>query len=326
MKKLARRRFLRVAAGAAALPVVSRIAWAQAYPTRPVRLLVGFAAGGTADIIARFMAQWLSMRLDQQFIVENRAGAASNIAVEALVRASPDGYTLLVGSGSIAINAALYNKLNFNIIRDTVPIAGIARVPNVMAIHPSIPARTVPEFIAHAKSNPGKINHASAGVGTPGHLAGELFKAMTGIQFIHVPYRGNAPALADLLAGQVQVGFDGMPSSIEYIKAGKLYALAVTTATRSEAEPGIPTVSEFVPGYETSTFYGVIAPKNTPADIVDTLNRAINAALVDPAMRTRLTGLGGMMLPGSPGDFGRLIADETEKWGKVIQTANIKPE
>ena len=288
--------------------------------------IVGFAAGGAPDILARLMGQWLSERLGQPFVIENRPGAGSNIATEAVVRAPPDGYTLLLVSPANAINATLYDKLNFNFIRDIAPVAGIIREPHVMVVNPSVPAKTVPEFIAYAKANPGKLNMASAGNGTAAHVAGELFKMMTGVDMVHVPYRGAAPALTDLLGGQVQVMFAAMPASIEYIRAGKLRALAVTTATRSEALPDIPTVGEFVPGYEASAWFGVGAPKNTPAEIIDKLNKEINAALADPKIKARLADLGGTVLPGSPADFGKLIADETEKWGKVIRAANIKPE
>ena len=277
------------------------------------------------DIVARLIGQWLSERLGQPFIIENRPGAGSNIATEAVVRAPPDGYTLLLVGPPNAINATLYDKLNFNFIRDIAPVASIVRVPNVMVVNPSVPAKTVPEFIAYAKANPGKINMASAGIGSSAHVAGELFKMMTGVDMVHVPYRGAAPALTDLLGGQVQVCSPRMPASIEYIKAGKLRALAVTTATRSEALPDVPTVGEFVPGYEASSWYGVGAPKNTPAEIVDKLNKEINAALADPKIKARLADLGGTALAGSPADFGKLIADETEKWGKVIRAANIKP-
>jgi tripartite-type tricarboxylate transporter receptor subunit TctC len=324
--KFPRRKFLHLAAGAAALPAVSRVAWAQSYPTRPVRIVVAFAAGGTTDIVARVIGQWLSERLRQQFIVENRPGGSGNIGTEAVVRAPPDGYTLLAVAPANATNAALFDKLNFDFIRDIVPIAGVIRVPGVMEVNPSVPARTVPEFIAYAKANPGKINMASAGSGTPQHVGGELFKLMTGVEMTHVPYRGNAPALTDLLGGQVQVMFDTMPNSIEYIKAGKLRPLAVTTATRWEGLPDIPTVGDFVPGYEASGWYGLAAPKNTPPDVVDKLNNEVNAALVDPKMKARLADMGGTVLGGSPGDFGKLIANETEKWGKVIRTANIKAE
>src|SRR5262245_54133603 len=324
--KLARRQFLHLAAGAAVLPAVSRIAWAQAYPARPVRLIVGFAAGGVADIHARLMGQWLSDRLGQPFVVENRTGAASNIATEAVVKSPPDGYTLLLASSTNAINATLYNKLNFSFIRDIAPVATICRTTFVMVVHPSIPAKTVPEFIAYAKANPGKINMASAGTGGAGHVFGELFKMMTGINTLHVPYRGAAPALADLLAGQVQAYFVPTPASIEYIRAGKVRALAVTTATRSEALPDIPAIGQFVPGYEASGWSGFGSPKTSPTEIIDKLNREINTALADPKIKAQLADLGSPALAGLPADFGRLIADDTDKWGKVIRAANIKPE
>jgi tripartite-type tricarboxylate transporter receptor subunit TctC len=321
-----RRQFLHLAAGAGAVPAVSRNAWAQAYPARPVRIIVGYPSGGSNDILARLMAQWLSERTGQQFVIENRPGAGSNIATEAVVRADPDGYTLLMVSAANMSNAALYDKLSYNFIRDIAPVAGVMRVPLVMEVNPSIPAKTVPEFIAYAKANPGKINFASGGIGTSIHLSGELFKMMTGIDMQHVPYRGNGPALTDLLGGQVQIMFDTMPAAIGYVRADKLRALAVTTAMRSEALPDVPTVGEYVPGYEASSLYGVAAPGNTPAEIVDKLNREINAALADPAMKTRLADLGGIVLAGSPADFGRLIAVETDKWAKVIRTGNIKPQ
>jgi tripartite-type tricarboxylate transporter receptor subunit TctC len=323
---LPRRRFLHLAAGAAALPAVSRMAWAQAYPTRPVRIIVGFAPGGTADIVARLIAQWLSERLGQPFVVENRTGAATNIATEAVVRAPADGYTLLFVTTSNAINATLYEKLNFNFMRDIAPVAGVTRVPNVFVVNPSVPATTVPEFIAYAKANAGKLSMASGGIGSTGHVSGELFKMMTGLNIEHVPYRGGAPALTDLLAGQVQVYFSPMPAAIEYIRAGKLRALAVTTAARSEALAEIPTLGEFVPGYEASAWEGIGAPKNTSAEIVEKLNTEVNAALGDPKMKARLADLGGTPLVGSPADFGKLIADETEKWAKVIKFAGIKSE
>ena len=321
-----RRQFLHLAAGAGAVPAVSRNAWAQAYPARPVRIIVGYPSGGSNDILARLMAQWLSERMGQQFVIENRPGAGSNIATEAVVRADPDGYTLLMVSAANMSNAALYDKLSYNFIRDIAPVAGVMRVPLVMEVNPSIPAKTVPEFIAYAKANPGKINFASGGIGTSIHLSGELFKMMTGIEMQHVPYRGNGPALTDLLGGQVQIMFDTMPAAIGYVRAGQLRALAVTTAMRSEALPNIPTVGEYVPGYEASSLYGVAAPSNTPAEIVDKLNREINAALADPAMKTRLADLGGIVLAGSPADFGKLIAVETDKWATVIRTGNIKPQ
>jgi tripartite-type tricarboxylate transporter receptor subunit TctC len=324
--KLPRRQFLHLTAGAAALSAVSHFAWAQAYPTRPVRLVVGFPPGGGTDITARLIGQWLSERLGQQFVIENRPGAGSNLATEGVARAAADGYTLLLVSAAHAINATLYDRLNYNFLRDFAPVAGIIRVPNVMEVNPSLPPKSVSEFIAYAKANPGKVNYASGGNGTAQHLSGELFKMMTGVVMVHVPYRGDAPALTDLIGGQVQVMFGSIPPSVEHIRAGKLRALAVTTATRSEALPDIPTVSDFVPGYEASAWYGIGAPRNTPAEIVDKLNKEINAALSDPKIKARLADLGGTVLSGSPADFGKLIADETEKWGKVIRAANIKPE
>jgi tripartite-type tricarboxylate transporter receptor subunit TctC len=324
--KLPRRTFLHLAAGAAALPAVSRIAWAQAYPTRPVRIIVGFPAGGGVDIIARLMGQWLSERLGQPFLIENRPGAGSNIATEVVVRAPADGYTLLLVHASNAINATLYDKLNFNFIRDIAPVAGIIVVPNVMVVNPSVPAKTVPEFIAYAKANPGKINIASGGIGGPSHVSAELFKMMTGTDMLLVSYRGMAPAVTDLLAGQVQLMFNSLPASIEYIKAGTLRALAVTTATRSETLPSIPTMREFVPGYESPTWYGVGVPKNTPAEIVDKLNKEVNAALADPKMKARLADLGGEALPGSSVAFGKFIAEETEKWAKVVKFSGAKAD
>jgi tripartite-type tricarboxylate transporter receptor subunit TctC len=324
--KLPRRKFLYLASSIAALPTLSRAAKAQGYPTRPVHLIVGFAPGGGNDITARLMGQWLSDQLGQPFIIENRPGAGTNIATEAVVNAAPDGYTLLFVAPSAAINATLYEKLNFNFIRDLAPIAGIMRIPNVMVVNPSVPAHTVPEFIAYAKANPGKVNVASPGVGTSVHLSGELFKMMTGVDMVHVAYKGSAPSLTDLIGGQVQVSFATMPASIEFIRAGKLRALAVTTATRSPALPEVPTVGEFVPGYEVSTWYGICARMGTPAEVIDKINKEINAGLADPTMKARLADLGGVTIAGSPGDFGKLIADETEKWGKVIRGANIKPD
>jgi tripartite-type tricarboxylate transporter receptor subunit TctC len=323
--KLLRRQFLHLAASAAALPAVSRFAWAQTYPSRPVHIIVGFAPGGGNDIVARLMGQWLSERLGQQFVIENRPGAGTNIATEAVVRAPPDGYTLLLVNASAAINATLYANLNFNFIRDIAPVASITREPNVMVVNPSFPAKTVPEFIAYAKANPGKITMASSGNGSSTHVAGELFKMMTGIDMVHVPYRGTGPAITDLLGGQVQVMFPPAASPIAFIRSGKLRALGVTTSTRSEALPDIPTIGDFVPGYEASAWYGVGAPKNTPAEIVEKLNKEINAGLADPKMKARLADLGGTVLLGSPADFGKLIADETEKWAKVIKFAAIKP-
>jgi tripartite-type tricarboxylate transporter receptor subunit TctC len=324
--KLPRRQFLHLAAGAAALSAVSRIARAQTYPSRPVRIIIGFAAGGVVEIVARLIGQSLSERLGQPFIIESRPGAASNIATEAVVRAPPDGYTLLLVTAANAINATSYEKLNFNFLRDIAPIASIIRLPFVMVVNPSVPAKTVPEFIAYAKANPGKLTMASGGIGATTHLAGELFKVMTGVDMVHVPYRGLAASLTDLLGGQVQVTFASVPSSIAYIKAGKLRALAITTATRWDILPDIPTVAEFVPGYEASIWFGVGAPKATPAEIVNKLNKEINAGLDDPKLKARLIDLGGTLLAGSPADFDKFIADETEKWGKVVKFVGIKAD
>src|SRR6516164_2109945 len=324
--KLPRRRFLHLAAGVAALPVVSRIAWAQTYPSRPVKIIVPFAPAGSTDIVARLMGQWLSERLGQQFVVENRPGAGTNIGTEAVVTAPADGYTLLLAGPANVISMTLYDKLNFNFTRDIAPIASIMRFPFVMEVHPSVPAKTVPEFMAYAKATPGKLNMASAGTGSATHLTGELFKMMTGLNILHVPYRGAGPALIDLIGGQVQVAFDPMPSSIGYVKAGQLRPLAVTTATRSEALPELPSVGDAVAGYEASTWYGVGAPKNTPAEIIDKLNKEINAGLADPRLKTRLTELGGMMLTGSSADFGTFISDETQKWAKVVKFSGAKAD
>jgi tripartite-type tricarboxylate transporter receptor subunit TctC len=324
--KLPRRAFFHLATGIAALPAAMRFAWAQSYPSRPVHWIVGFTPAGGNDIVARLMGQWLSERFGQPFVIENRPGAGTNIATEAVVNAPPDGYTLLLANLANAINATLYEKLNFNFIRDIVAIAGISQAPLVMAVHPSAPARTVPEFIAYAKARPGGINMGSAGIGSAGHLAGELFKMMTGVNLVHVPYRGNAPALTDLIAGQVELVFPSAASSIEYIRTGKLRGLAVTGATRSNALPELPTVAESISGYEASSLYGIGAPRNTPAEIVDKLNKEVNAALADPKMKARLADLGSVALPGSPVEFGKLIADETEKWAKVIKFAGIKPQ
>ena len=323
---LPRRRFLRLAAGAAALPGVSRLAWAQSYPTRPVRLIVGFAAGGASDILARLLGQWLSERLGQQFVIENRPGAGTNIATEAVARAPPDGYTLLFVSVSNVINATLYDRLTFNFIRDIAPVAGIVRQPALMMVNPSVPAKTVPEFISYAKANPSRVNYASIGIGSSNHVAGELFKMMTGIDMVHVPYRGGAPALSDLIAGQVQVMFIGPVGSMQYVRDGTLRVLAVTTTTRAEALPDIPTVADFVPGFEASSWFGIGAPRNTPPEIANKLNEEINAGLAGPQIKARLAELGGTVLAGSPADFGQLVVDETEKWGKVIRAANVKPE
>jgi tripartite-type tricarboxylate transporter receptor subunit TctC len=324
--KLPRRQFLHLAAGAAALPTVSRMAFAQAYPSRPVRIVAGFAPGGSVDIVARLIGQWLTERLSQTVIIENRPGGTSNVATEGVVKAQADGHTLLLVSSANFINATLYDKLGFDFIRDIAPVANLVRIPNVVEVNPSVPVKTIPELIAYAKANPGKINMGTGGTGTSQHVSGELFKMMTGINLVHVPYRGSAPMLTDLLGGQVQVAFDNMPSSIEHIRVGKLRALAVTTSTRSEALPDVPTVNSFVPGYEASAYFGVGAPKNTPPEIVDKLNREINAGLADPRMKARLADLGGTVVAGSPADFGKLIFDETEKWAKVVRFSGAKPE
>jgi tripartite-type tricarboxylate transporter receptor subunit TctC len=323
--KLPRRNFLHLAAGAAALPAVARFASAQAYPTRPVRLVVGYAPGGAGDISMRLLGQWLSERFGQQFIVENRTGAGTNIATESVVRAAADGYTLLMSSAANAINATLYDRLNFNFIRDTTPISGILRVPHVIVVHPSFSAKTLPEFIAYAKANPGKLTWASPGVGTAGHVCGELFKMMASLNMVHVPYRGGGPAMADLLSGQLQVYIGAMTSSLEYVKANRLRALAVSTTTRSEALPEVARVSDFVPGFETSDWGGISGPKGTPAEIIRKLNEEINAGLADPKVKARLADLGGTPLTGSPTDFEALIAAETEKWAEVVKFAGIKP-
>jgi len=324
--KLPRRTFLHLTVGTAAMPAVSRLAWPQAYPARPVRLLIGFSAGGLGDIVARLMGQWLSERLGQQFIVENRTGAASNVAADALVRSAPDGYTLLMSSTVNAINATVYDNLGFNFIRDTTPIASIIGTPLVMMVHPSFPAKTVPDFIAHAKVNPGKLNYGSAGSGSLSHVVTELLKMTTGMKLVHVSYRGgDAPAITDLLGGHLHVYFGTLPASIEYVTAGNLRALAVTSATRSPALPDIPALGEFLPGFEASVLWtGLNAPANTPAEIVERLNREINAGLADPQLNARLAGLGATALPGSPADYAKLVVDETEKWGKVVRAANIK--
>src|SRR4029079_5866130 len=321
---LTRRRVLHLAAGAAALPFVSGPTRAQAYPSRPVRIVVGFPPGGPTDTAARPMGQWLSERLGQQFVIENPPGAGSNLGTEAVVRAAPDGYTLLLAYSSNAINATLYDRLNFNFIRDIAPVASISRETTVMVVNPSFPAKTVPEFVAYAKANPGKINFASGGSGTPPHVVGELFKMMADVDLIHVPYRGGAPAVTDLLGGQVQVMFASPSISIEHVRAGKLRALAVTTATRLVALPDVPTVGDFLSGFEASVWLGIGAPKNTSAENIDKPQKAINAGLADPKIRARFADVGSTVLPGSPGDFGKLIAEDTAKWAKVIRTANIK--
>ena len=324
--KLPRRQVLHLAAGAAALPAVSRLAWAQAYPTRPVRLIVPFGPAGASDITARLIGQWLSERLGQQFVIENRPGAGGNIGTEAVVRAAPDGYTLLYVTTANAVSATLYDKLNFNFIRDIAPVAPIVRFPYIMVVNPSVPAKTLPEFIAYAKANPGKINMASVGIGSTPHVNGELFKVMTGTNMVHVPYRSAAAVMTDLLSGQVQLYFGTTASSLEYVRTGKLRALAVTIERRLDALPDIPTVGDFVPGYEATNWYGIGAPRNTPVEVIEKLNKETNAGLADPKIKARIADLGGSVLTGSPADFGRLIADETEKWGKVVKFVGIKAD
>jgi tripartite-type tricarboxylate transporter receptor subunit TctC len=324
--KHARRRFLRLAAGSAALPAVARFAFAQTYPSRPVRLIVPFGPGGGTDIVARLIGQWLSERLGQQFVIENRPGAGGNLGTEAVVRAVPDGYTLALIGAPSAINATLYDKLPFNFIRDVAPVAIIVRFPNVMVVNPSVPAKTVPEFIAYARANPDKLNMASPGNGSTPHVAGELFKMMSGVNMVHVPYRSVAAGMTDMLSGQVQVTFGTTASTLEYIRAGTLRALAVTTAARADALPELPAIAEFVPGYEASAWFGAGAPRNTPPDIVNKLNNDINACLADPKLKARIADLGGIAITGSPADFGKLIAAETEKWAKVVKFSGAKAE
>jgi tripartite-type tricarboxylate transporter receptor subunit TctC len=324
--KLARRTLLRLAAGAVASPTISRIASAQTYPARPVHLIVGFAAGGPQDIVMRLMAQWLSERLGQSFIVENRTGAGGNVGAEAVAHAPADGYTLLSVSSPNAINATLYDNLNFNFLRDIAPVGGVIRTPLILEVNLAFPVATVPEFIAYAKANPGKISYASGGVGTPQHVSAELFKMMTGVNMVHVPYRGAAPALVDLMAGQVQVMFDTTPASMPLIRSGRTRPLAVTTATRAAVLPDLPTVADFVPGFEATSWFGIGAPTNTPAQIVTALNREINAGIADPAIKARLLDLGGTLLTGSPADFGDLFVAETAKWSKVIKFADMRAE
>ncbi|MBR1121030.1 tripartite tricarboxylate transporter substrate binding protein [Bradyrhizobium lablabi] len=322
--KLHRRQFLRLAAGTATLPIASGIAHAQAYPSRPVRIVIGYTPGGSADLTARLMGQWLSERLGQSFVVENRPGGGTNIATESVVRAPPDGYTLLLAAPANAINATLYDKLNFDFLRDMDPVAGLIRFPNVVVVHPSLPINSIPELIAYAKANPGKLNMASSGNGSTIHMSGELFKMLTGINMVHVPYRGGAPALTDLLAGQVQVMFDNLPTCAEHVKSGKLRGLAVTSTTRSDVLPDLPTLADFLPGYEASAWYGVTAPKGTPPEIIARLNSTINEILADPKAKARFTELGALLLPGSPTDFFKLLSNETEKWGKVVKFAGAK--
>jgi tripartite-type tricarboxylate transporter receptor subunit TctC len=324
--KLPRRRFLHLAAGAAALPAMSHIARAQAYPTRPLRMIIGYPPGGSADITARLTGQWLSERLGQPVVIESRPGAATNLATEAVVRAAPDGYTLLLVAPANAINATLYDKLNFNFLHDIAPVAGIIRFPNVVVVNPSLPIKTIPDLIAYAKANPGKLNMASSGNGSTIHMSGELFKMLTGINMVHVPYRGGAPALTDLMGGQVHVMFDNVPTAAPHIKAGKLRGLAVTSTERSAVLPDLPTVADFLPGYEASAWYGLGMPKNTPGELIDTVNKAMNAILADPKAQARFAELGASLLPGAAADFGKLLADETEKWAKVVKFAGIKPE
>ena len=324
--KLHRRRFLQFTAAGIAAPAFSHLALAEDYPARPVRVIAGFGAGGGVDITARLIGQWLNEKLGQSFVVENRTGAGGNIGTEAVVTAAPDGYTLLLATVPNAVNASLYTNLKFNFIRDIAPVAGIIRVPMFIMVHPSVPVKTVPELIAHAKANPGKVNMASAGNGSAPHMAGELFKMMTGVDMVHVPYRGQGQALTDLLGGTVQVLFATAPGTTEYVTSGKLRALGVTTATRAQVLPDVPPVGVFVPGYETSQWYGMCAPGKTPAEIIGKLNKEINAAITDPGMKARLAAIGGEPLPGTPADFGKLIAEETEKWAKVVQAAGLKPE
>ncbi len=324
--KFARRQVLQLASGAAALAATPRLAFADVYPSHPVQFIVGFAPGSTTDILARLIGNYLSQHLGQQFVVENKPGAGGNIGAETVVKSAPDGYTILMVPPAVAANAALYPHLNFDFLRDAAPVAGVVRVPNVVEVNPSVPVNTLPELITYAKTNPGKLSFASAGIGTASHLAGQLFNVMTGLDLQHVAYRGDGPAMADLIAGQVQVGFATMTASIGHIRAGKLRPLAVTTVKRSDALPGIPSVSEFLPGYEASSWFGIAAPRGTPADIIDRLNKETNAALADPTIKARIADMGGMLLTGSPADFGKLITDETGKWGKVIRDAGIKAE
>jgi tripartite-type tricarboxylate transporter receptor subunit TctC len=322
---ISRRKFLHLAAGSTALPLLPRAALAQTYPSRPVHIIVPYAAAGPNDIVARVVCQWMSEHLGQPFVIENRPGAGSNIGTEVVVHAPPDGYTVLVVSSSHAINATLYDKLNFNFMRDIAPVASIVRVPNVMVVNPAFPARSVREFIDYGKANPGKLNFGSSGVGASNHMSGELFKFMTGLDMMHVPYRSSGPALTDLVGGQVQVMFDAISSSVEHIRAGRLRSLGVTTATKADALPEVPVIADVVPGYEVSNWFGFGMPRNTPADVVMAFNNGVNEAIADPKLKVRLAELGGILMPGSPAEFGKLIAEETEKWGKVIRSANITP-
>jgi tripartite-type tricarboxylate transporter receptor subunit TctC len=324
MMNFARRRFMQLAAGVAVTPALSQFANAESYPAHPIRVIVGYTPGGSADLTARLMGQWLSERLGQSFVIENRPGGGTNIATEAALRSPPDGYTLLLAAPANAINATLYSKLNFDFLRDSEPVAGLIRFPNVVVVNPSVPVKSIPELIAYAKANPGKLNMASSGNGSTIHMSGELFKMLTGTNMVHVPYRGGAPALTDLIAGQVQVMFDNIPTCAEHVKSGKLRGLAVTSTTRSDVLPDLPTVADFLPGYEASAWYGISVPKNTPADIIDRLNKETNAVLADPTAKKRFTELGALLLPGSAADFGKLLADETDKWGKVVRFAGAK--
>jgi tripartite-type tricarboxylate transporter receptor subunit TctC len=323
---LRRREFLRWSAGAVALPLIPYVARADTYPSRPVHLIIGYTPGGSADMTARLFGQWLSQRLGQQFVVESRPGGGTNIATEAALHAPPDGYTLLLASPANATNPALFAKLNFDFLRDTTPVAGLIRFPDVVVVNPGLPVHTIPELIAYAKANPGKLNFGSSGIGSTLHVAGELFKMMTGVDIVHIAYRGGAPALVDLMSGRVQVMFDNVPTSLPYIKAGKLRPLAVTSTTRAAVLPDVPIVADYVPGYEANAWYGIVGPKGVPPDIVEKLNREVNTILAEPQVKKQLADLGASLLPGSPADFGKLVADETQKWGEVIRFAGIKPE
>jgi tripartite-type tricarboxylate transporter receptor subunit TctC len=323
---ICRRGFLHLTTGAVAMPAVSRVAWAETFPSRPVHLIVFYAAGGGNDIIARLLGQWLSQRLGQSFIIENRPGGGGNTGTEYVVHAAPDGYTLLLSSTANVVNASLYSNLDFDFVRDVAPVASISYEPNVMVLNPSVPAKTIPEFIAYAKANPGKINFGSAGIGSSQHMSGELFKMMAGIDMTHIPFRGTAPALQNLLGGQIQLMYASMPATLEHVRAGRLVALGVTTPKRSDVLPDLPSVSEFLPGFDAEVYYGIAAPKGTPPDVVDKLNKEINAGLADPEFKAKLTELGSAVLPGSPADFGKFLVNESDKWAKVVKFANIKAE